>query len=260
MKLRSFIICSIIFIIVSSCSNTAHTAENLNVNADSVLKDAGTWWNYNTHNIKLAENYTPLDTSSKVINKETFLQSLSTGEYVALRLKTIDSSLKYKLYKLSPDADKGIIALTRQFGKDGYKWYQMEGKEIPGFNFTDLNGKIYNRETTKGKIVILKCWFIHCQVCVEEMPALNAIVKQYENTNDVLFISLAFDSKEQLTAFLLKKKFDYAVIPNQEKYLIDTLRVNEFPTQFIISKTGKIAKVVTNYQDMVSVLKYELSK
>ena len=269
MKLRSFIICGITALLIFSCSDTAHsdpsfdttkTQENPNADPDIVLKDAGTWYNYNARNIKLAENYTPLDTSSKVISRETFLQFLGTGEYVAFRLTTVDSSLKYKLYKLAPDVDKGITALAKQFGKDQYKWYEMEGKEIPDFNFTDLNGKVYNRETTKGKIVILKCWFIHCQACVEEMPALNAIVKQYQNRNDVLFISLAFDSKAELKGFLAKTKFNYAVVPISEQYFEEKLKIYTFPTHLILSKKGVISKVMDNADEMILALEMELLK
>ena len=64
MNLRSFIVCSIITLPIFSCADIAHTdlsadttqtKENPNVNPDVVLKDAGTWWNYNIRNIKLAE-------------------------------------------------------------------------------------------------------------------------------------------------------------------------------------------------------------
>lgn len=76
-----------------------------------------------------------------------------------------------------------------------YKNYQMEGKELPDFNFTDLDGTVYDKETTAGKIVVLKCWFIGCVPCVEEMPALNKLVNQYRNQKDIVFVSLAFDKK-----------------------------------------------------------------
>lgn len=269
MKLKNFIISTITTLVMLSCSDAVHTGlssesaeteENLNADPANVLKDAGTWYNYNRRNIKLTENYTLLDTASNPIDREKFLQSLSSGNYVAFRLTTSDSSFRYKLYRLDSTVDKGVGLQVKQFGKDELKRYRMEGTEIPDFNFTDVNGKVYNKETTKGKVVIIKCWFIHCQACVEEMPALNAIVKYYKNRDDVLFLSLAFDTKEALKAFLTKTEFDYAVIPVDYEYLEKKLKVNEYPTQFIVGKNGKIAKIVTYYQDMVSVLKKELSK
>ncbi len=259
MKLNFYLICLFPVLLIFSCSRIPHS-EIPNINPEAVLKDFQTWYNYNYYNIKLSENYTAFDTSSKSIGKETFLKSLASGEYVAFRLNTIDSSLKYKLYKLSPLIDYFIRAYARQFGKDGYQKYKMEGTELPDFNFTDLNGKVYNKETTKGKIVVLKCWFINCTLCVQEMPALNAVVKEYKNKKDVLFISLAFDSKEKLERFLTRTKFDYAIIPVQQKYLQEKLKVTGYPTQFIINRNGLISKVVSDYHDMISALKNELTK
>ncbi len=188
------------------------------------------------------------------------MKSLSSGNYVALRLKTIDSSLKYQLYKLSDTADKEIKTQVIRFGRDGYRKYKMEGTEIPGFNFTDINGKVYNKETTKGKIIVLNCWFIRCVPCVAEMPHLNEVVKHYENINDILFISMAFDTKEELKKFLTKTKFDFAVIPVKQKYLEEKLNVSEYPTHFIINKQGLISKVMDNANDMIAALKAEVVK
>ena len=72
---------------------------------------------------------------------------------------------------------------------------------MTGFNFTDLNGKVYNSETTKGKVVVLNCWFIHCQAYNEEMPELNKIVQQTRNRKDIVFLGLAFDYTDSLKNF-----------------------------------------------------------
>lgn len=255
----SFFIYLSLVLLISSCSQTVNH-ENPAIDPELVLKDFRTWWDYNYRNIKLSENYTAFDTSLNPISKETFLKSLSSGEYVAFRLNTTDPLLKYKLYKLSPHTDSFTRAQAKQFGEDGYQKYKMEGTEIPDFNFTDLNGKVYNSETTKGKIVVLKCWFIHCTVCVQEMPALNAVVNEFKNRSDVLFISLAFDPKEKLEKFLATTKFNYAVIPVKQEYMQEKLKVTGYPTQFIINRRGSISKVITDYHDMISALKNELSK
>lgn len=136
-----------------------------------------------------------------------------------------------------------------------YKNYKMEGKELPGFNFTDLDGTVYDKETTAGKIVVLKCWFIGCVPCVEEMPALNKLVNQYKNQRDIVFVSLAFDKKADLKKFLAKKTFDYAVVANQKDYLIKDAEVTSFPTHIVINKKGVVVKVVSSYEEMESALK-----
>lgn len=185
---------------------------------------------------------------------------LATGNYVAFRLQTDDASFKYALYELSPKANNEIRTQVIQFAEDGYRKFKMEGTRIPDFNFTDLNGKVYNKENTKGKIVVLKCWFVNCQQCVEEMPALNKVVQEFNSRNDVVFISFAFDAKEKLVKFLSNTHFDYPVVPVSQKYLEEQLKVTEYPTHFILNRRGRITKVVTDYHDMIYALKYELSQ
>ena len=99
----------------------------------------------------------------------------------------------------------------------------MEGRPLPGFNFVDLNGNVYNKDNCKGKIVVLNFWFIGCTACQEEMPDLNKIVASYKNRDDVLFISIAPNSTNDLKKFLEKTPFNYAAIPDKSYYVADTL-------------------------------------
>jgi cytochrome oxidase Cu insertion factor (SCO1/SenC/PrrC family) len=36
------------------------------------------------------------------------------------------------------------------------------------FSFKDLNGILITNESMKGKIVVIKCWYIHCAACIKE--------------------------------------------------------------------------------------------
>jgi thiol-disulfide isomerase/thioredoxin len=242
---------------ILSCSKPL---EQPNANPEATLKTFDSWWTYNSYNINLSANYTALDENSAVIDRENFLKSLSSGKYVAFKLVTSDSTLKYKLNKLDDKADKGIVSTIQQFANTHYQYFNMEGKTIPDFNFTDLNGKVYNPTTTKDKIIVLKCWFIHCQVCVEEMPKLNEIVKKYQNRKDVVFLSLAYDDEEKLKQFLKKTKFNYAVSYVPEQYFDEKLKISAYPTHIIINKKGVIAKVMDNADEMIGALEEELLK
>jgi hypothetical protein len=35
------------------------------------------------------------------------------------------------------------------------------GQTIPDFSFKDLNSGLITNESMKGKIVVIKCWYIH---------------------------------------------------------------------------------------------------
>ena len=103
----------------------------------------------------------------------------------------------------------------------------------------------------------MKCWFIHCQRCVQEMPELNKLVQQYKNRKDIIFISLATDTNQELKKFLTKKTFNYSVVPNQKSYITDTLNISTYPTHIIINKKGTISKVVSDYKELSVALKKE---
>jgi peroxiredoxin len=41
------------------------------------------------------------------------------------------------------------------------------GKLFPDFSFKDLNGNLITNEKYEGKIVVIKCWYIHCAACIK---------------------------------------------------------------------------------------------
>jgi thiol-disulfide isomerase/thioredoxin len=257
MKSIYLLISNLLIFSVLSCSKPI---EQPNANPEATLKNFDSWWTYNSYNINLTANYIALDENSNVIERENFLKSLSSGKYVTFKLITSDSTLKYKLHKLDAQADENIGSTMKHFADTHYQYFKMEGSSIPDFNFTDLNGKVYNPATTKGKIVVLKCWFIRCGMCVKEMPRLNEIVKKYQNQEDILFVSLAYDDEEKLKQFLTKTKFDYAVCYVSERYFDEKLEISGYPTHIIISKKGVISKVTDKAEEMIGALEDELMK
>lgn len=255
--MKKYSILVLLFIItIISCSKTNNYGEP-NVKFEIIQKDFMEWWTYNSNSIMLSSPFIALDSSSNLISKELFLKTLTSGDYIPLKLNSTDKKTYYKLYKLDKTADINIASTIKNVSLVEYEHYKMEGIKFPKFNYKDLNGKIYNSENTIGKIVVLKFWYIHCQKCVEEMPELNKLVKQYENRNDIVFVSLASDSAKDLEKFLTKKNFSYPIVPNQDSYMRDTLNFNMFPTHLIINKKGLISKVVNTEIELRYALKNE---
>ena len=128
---------------------------------------------------------------------------------------------------------------------------KMEGKELPAYHFTDLNGRLYDKNSTKGKILVIKCWFIHCGACVKEFPALNTLVDRYKDRNDIQFVSLASDAKPNLVSFFAKKPFKYATVPDMDSYMTKQLAVNAYPMHLLINREGEIVKVTNAIDDLI---------
>jgi len=239
-----------------SCSRKPNYGSS-NVDFESIKKSQSLWWTYHNQNIILSSNFIALDNLSNRISKDLFLKNLTTGDFIPLKLTATDS-VYYQLFKLDQTSDKSIPDVVKSVADEAYKNFRMEGKVFPKFNFQDLNGIEYSNENTKGKIVVLKCWFIACAPCVAEFPQLNELVEKYKNRTDIVFISLAFDSKEKLQPFLLKKPFRYAVVPDQKQFMFYDLDIKSYPTHIIIDRKGIIRKVVTSADEMIDALENDV--
>ncbi|WP_456314469.1 TlpA family protein disulfide reductase [Pseudomonas shirazensis] len=215
-----------------------------------IQKNFADWSAYQSKNIMLSRDFVALDILSKEISKEIFLDQLANGNLIPIKLKSDDSIYYYKLFKIQPKSDTSIKATINQIGFDAYKNYKMEGTAFPKFSFKDLNGNMVSNESMKGKIIVIKCWYIHCTPCIREFPQVNKLTEEYKERKDILFISLAEDSPEQLKAFLARKPLSYAVIPDMKIYMNEKLDLNAFPTHFILNKEGLISKVLPNFESL----------
>lgn len=239
----------------SKIKNTEVNTHKSNVDFNSIELDYKKWWTYHYNTISLSSEFIALDDKSETISKNNFLEKLMSGDYIPLKLITTDSLRMYKLFKLDESADKGIRSTIKNTSAVTYKYFKMEGTNFPKFNVTDLNGKEYNNDSTLGKILIVKCWFINCKPCIAEFPELNELVEEYANREDVLFIALAMDTKADLDTFLTKKVLKYETIPNQEEFMEKTLDVNQYPTHLVVNQNGIIEKVVNKSSELISYLK-----
>jgi thiol-disulfide isomerase/thioredoxin len=246
-----------IFIVLTlSCTPSGSKKEN--TKPKEVLKDFNTWYAYTYHNIHLSQDFIGLDVAGKSIGKAEFLKHLSTGNMVVLKI--LDSpTLTYQLIENS-SKDPNIKATMKQVVSNETAHFAMEGKQLPHFDFTDVNHVKYNVQTTKGKVLVLKCWFIQCGACIKEFPQVNQLVEEYKDNDEVKFISLASDPAKDLITFLAKKELKYAVIPSAEAYMTDSLGVYEYPTHILVNKKGRIVKVTNTIEDLIPFLKREVGK
>ncbi len=262
MQRASAIIVLLTTVLYGSCKQVPAAAEHVAIPVNTpanILKNMDSFLRYSNDHIKLSADFIALDPAAKRISKGDFLQQLSLGTFLPLRMTSKDT-VRYQLYKIDTPVDDYIPTLLRSMGEHEYEHYQKEGKPLPAFSFVDLAGQTYTPETTKGKILVLKCWFIKCQLCVEEMPDLNKLVASYKDRKDILFVSLAPDKLDALREFLTKTTFDYAVVGNQEDYLGKTLNITRYPTHIVVDKKGNIVKEVDSYGEMKDILKKEASE
>jgi peroxiredoxin len=160
-----------------------------------------------------------------------------------------DGVTYYKLYPIN-ESQPEIKATIKQKAASEIEHFEKEGQLLPAYKFTDITGKAYSSTSTKGKVVVIKCWYIGCVACVKEFPEVNKLVDGYKDRDDILFISLAIDGKEDLTDFLKGNELKYATVPHMKDFMQDQLGIGSYPTHILLDRAGKIVKVVDSVEEL----------
>lgn len=245
---------TVALLLLSSCGEEKTSRSETELIFSSIKKDQAKWWRYHKSNINLSSEFIPLGSSGDTISKKEFLEALLTGEFIAMEKKSDESKDIYQLFKLDEEADHDIGVTVTADTFPEYRHFMMEGKEFPDFEFTDLEGNQISAEGVRGKTLVVKTWFIACKPCIEEMPQLNQLVEKYKDREDIVFLSLSTDPKEELENFVARKEFNYLIVPGSDKFIKEKLGLSVFPTHIIVDKKGIMKKVVNTAPEMIAYL------
>ena len=103
-------------------------------------------------------------------------------------------------------------------------------------------GKPANADNWRGKVLVVNFWASWCPPCVEEMPTLDQISKEYA-TKNVLFVGIGIDSPSNIREFLQKTPVSYPIVigglegSNLAKQMGNSQ--GALPYTIIISPSGK---------------------
>ena len=137
-----------------------------------------------------------------------------------------------------------LLNTTFSYAFDGYNEADTTKRPAPEISLIDIGGNNINSKSLKGKVVVINFWGIKCKPCVQEIPKLNSLVKDYQN-QEIAFVAIASDTNEELNKFLAKRSFKYthcSVTSSQYAELQST--INEgfiaMPLHYIIDKDWQI--------------------
>ena len=111
--------------------------------------------------------------------------------------------------------------------------------ELPNFKLWLLDDTKITKENTKNKVIVFKFWFTSCPPCIEDIPKLNALVKEFHKRDDILFIAPALDRKPVVEKLLKRFPFDFKIAYNSIEMSKLLNRKQVYPSYFVVSKKGK---------------------
>ena len=112
------------------------------------------------------------------------------------------------------------------------------GHPMPHFSVEMLDGESVALESLLGRPAVINWWSTACAPCIAEMPGLNALVQQYRDQEDVVFLAIAWDERDVLSEFLTEREFLY----DQSVYNENTVELfgESFPKHVVVDGTGVV--------------------
>lgn len=148
-----------------------------------------------------------------------------------------------------------IIGISSFYSQDStlnyLSYLTLIEKPAPTISGTSLGGEKIDSSFIGNKTIILNFWFINCKWCRAEIPFLNKIKHDFDETN-VVVIGASTDSLTTLKKALkspsslkdsIVSSIKYQILPDS-KELAKNYKVYGFPTTFII-KQGKVRQVLS---------------
>ncbi|HYP51247.1 MAG TPA: TlpA disulfide reductase family protein [Pyrinomonadaceae bacterium] len=173
------------------------------------------------------------------MNKLSPEAAKATDETIVFRVGQMYLSTK------KADVGKNQIVMREHEAKD-YKRLELEmGKEFPDFGFTDFAGKKRRFSEFRGKYVLLDIWGFWCPPCRRERPYLREAARRYQARN-LEIVGLNTDGDEmpldtiKSTLDANEMRWTQAPLESVFDLLHKQLRIESFPTTFLIAPDGKI--------------------
>lgn len=159
-----------------------------------------------------------------------------------------------------------VLFLTFLFSFSAFAQSNKNSKPLAeNFTATALDGKNFNLDEQRGKVVLITFWSTRCPICAAEIPKLNNLAASYKD-KDVVFFGLTLENDQKVKSYLKKKPFNFNLLPNSFGILLkyadkdgDGKISMGYPAHFLINKKGEI-ELKTNGFDKTAMLDKQISK
>lgn len=114
----------------------------------------------------------------------------------------------------------------------------------PGIDFVleDAEGNSHRLSDYRGKVVALNFWATWCPPCLREMPSMQRLKNQVDDSDFVILAVNVGEDEETVFRFIFAfdDPIDFPLLLDQEGKVTEQWPVVGLPTSFILDKQGRI--------------------
>ena len=113
---------------------------------------------------------------------------------------------------------------------------------VPPWTLPDLAGKSQRLDDWRGQVVLLNFWATWCPPCIEEIPDLVQLQKDYQGRGvTVVGIALESGGAEAVQSFMQRMGMQYPVVLGDID-VAQRYRVMGIPASFLLDRTGHLVR------------------
>jgi thiol-disulfide isomerase/thioredoxin len=128
----------------------------------------------------------------------------------------------------------------------------------PAWRLPDLDEKVHDLQSYKGKVVVMDFWGSWCGPCKMELPYFEALYRRYKDKPGVAFVTInwektddALEHRSTARDFIKRNNYTFPVMYDHEKSAVQSYQIQGFPTVFTIDKTGVVRYVNIGFDPQV---------
>jgi peroxiredoxin len=114
-----------------------------------------------------------------------------------------------------------------------------EGDRAPEFRLTSLDGRQVSLSDFKGKVVMVHFWATWCPPCVEEMPTIEKLYRNFQGKDfEILAVSVDEGGPDAIRSFLKQNRLTLPVLLDPGAPVSKTYGTFKFPETYIVDRNG----------------------
>lgn len=170
-------------------------------------------------------------------------------------------TLKQWYSKIDPSRGENLYNLTLQkISGSPFKTSDLVSFKAPA-KWNLLGDPSIASKITSAKYIIVDFWYTGCGPCLEEIPQLNAFANALKNP-EVVFLSINTDyingnlNEDYVKKIIKDRKISFPVVyDNKLTEFNKQLKVNGYPTKFILDNKGHVISRIDNSATTLATVK-----
>jgi len=107
------------------------------------------------------------------------------------------------------------------------------------FALTDLQGKAWDLQELRGKVVLVNFWATWCPPCRSEMPDLDALYRQFKDQGFVV-LAISDEDVDKVQPYIDQSHYSYPILLDPGRKVHEAFNIEGLPKSFVYDREGKL--------------------